>query len=78
MPNQAHEEFLIIAVPDSVSPGTNLRLVAVAENEEAARAAIDSLGGGTLGRIALLRRVAVFNRRPTVESVEVDEPLLST
>ncbi len=69
----AKKEFLIVALPDTVETGVNLRLLGVESTQASAEKVLESLGAATLGRVAIVERKSVFIRRTAVESVEVDE-----
>lgn len=69
-------EFLVVAIPDGAAPGGNLRLLGVEPTRAAAEKVVMEMGAGTLGRVAILERSALFDRRPAVESVPVDEPIV--
>jgi hypothetical protein len=77
MPDEAKspKEFLIVSLPDDAQPGANLRLLGIANTKNAANAAVATLDSGTLGRVGVLERVALFVRRPAVENVEILEPI---
>jgi hypothetical protein len=72
---QPPAEFLIVSVPDSVEPGATLRLLQIEKGFAAAQKAIAALETGTLGRVAILERKALFRRQPAVENVELAEPI---
>lgn len=76
MPEKAAaKEFLVVALPDTVEPGTNLRLLAIDSSLKAAESTVAGLGAGALGRVAVLERKALYARRPAVESIEIEEPI---
>jgi hypothetical protein len=77
MPEAVKEpkEFLVVSLPDDAQPGATLRLLAVSGTRNGAQAAVAMLDSGTLGRVGILERVAVFVRRPAVENVEIAEPI---
>lgn len=75
MPEKPEREFLLVSLPETVEPGTNLRLLAIAPTAAAAEKAVTELGAGTLGRVAVLERKSLFSRRPAVESIEIDDPI---
>ena len=77
MTEKSDREFLVVGIPNSVEPGTNLRLLATAPTMPAAEQAVAELGAGALGRVAILERKALFSRRPAVESVAIDESIVS-
>jgi hypothetical protein len=75
--DRATREFLVVGIPENAEPGTNLRLLAVASTAAAAEQAVRELGAGTLGLVAILERKALYARRPAVENVEVDTPIMT-
>jgi hypothetical protein len=77
MPGKSESEFLVVAVPDAVEPGTNLRLLTTASTMQAAEKALSELGAGTLGRVAILERKALYARRPAVENIAIDDSIIS-
>lgn len=62
-------EFLIVGFPEDTTIGTTLRLLGVAGSQDEAERAIRELDPGTLGRVGMLERKAVYVRRAVVESV---------
>lgn len=71
----AAKEFLVVAIPDRAEAGATLRLLAVEASVEAAKRAVAKLDPGTLGRIAVLERRAMYRRQQAVENVEIDEAI---
>lgn len=65
-----------MAIPDGVSAGANLRLLAIEPTRAAAVKTVTELGAGTLGRVAILERTGLYDRRPAVESVALEEPIV--
>jgi len=67
------KEFLIVVLPEKAEAGTNLRLLGIESTLASAEKAVDQLDSGTLGKVAVLERRAVFLRQPRVESVPVTD-----
>lgn len=71
-------EFLVVSIPDPAAPGASLRLLRVVNTREQAEVAVSDLDSSTLGRVAILQRIALYTRRPTVESLPTNESLTTT
>jgi hypothetical protein len=71
----APREFLLVALPDRAEAGATLRLLGVAGSLSEAEKRIDELDAGTLGRIAILERKALFVREPAVRTVTVTDAI---
>jgi hypothetical protein len=53
-----------------------LRLLRIVSTFKAAEKAIEDLDSSTLGRVAIVERKALYERRPAVESVPVVDSLI--
>lgn len=70
-------EFLIVSLPEAAKVGAGMRLLGAAKTQKQAEEQVAGLDPGTLGRVAILKRVGLYDRRPAVESIVIDDPLLS-
>ena len=68
-------EFLVVNLPERVEPGATLRLLAIESTLNAAKKAVDELEAGTLGRVTVLERKALYRRQPAVENIELTDPI---
>lgn len=75
MPDQSSSEFLVVSLPDRVEPGATMRLLEIKPSLSAAKKAVEELEAGTLGRVTVLERKALYRRQPAVENIELSEPL---
>jgi hypothetical protein len=71
----APKEFLLVAIPDRAEAGATLRLLGVAGSLSEAEKRVDELDAGTLGRIAVLERKALFVREPAVRTLAVTDAI---
>ena len=77
MPDQEVTEFLVVSIPDKVEPGTTLRVISVLGSLVAAKKAVTEAPSGVTGRVAVLQRRALYDRRPTIESIELEAPIVA-
>jgi hypothetical protein len=71
-------EFWIVSVPSSATPGASLGLLDVKDTSEKAKAAVDKLPTDVVGRVAILERIALFQREMAVKTTETEEPVKGT
>lgn len=69
-------EFLVVSLPENAEPGATMRLLGVARTQVAAEKVIQGLDPGTLGRIAVVERKALFNRQAAVETVAIEDAIV--
>ncbi|HEX9864310.1 MAG TPA: hypothetical protein VGC03_05020 [Acidimicrobiia bacterium] len=69
-------EFFVVSIPEPAAPGASLRLLRIVSTFKAAEKAIEDLDSSTLGRVAIVERKALYERRPAVESVPVVDSLI--
>lgn len=65
----------MVAIPDPAAPGASLRLLRVVSTMKQAEQAVADLDSATLGRVAIVQRIALYDRRPAVENVPSADPL---
>jgi hypothetical protein len=70
-------EFLVVSLPDNVAAGSTLRLLGAYKSRANAEKGLTELDPSVLGRVAVLERKALYSRRPAVESVPLEEPIIS-
>lgn len=68
-------EFLVVSLPSDAQVGATLRLLAVSGTQASAEKAVRLLDPGTLGRVAILERKSLYDRKPAVESTEINEAI---
>lgn len=69
-------EFLIVTASKDITIGSSMRIIGVANSEKNAQASLRDLNTSGAGRIAILERKGVFDRRPAMVVTEVDEPIV--
>lgn len=75
--NPPASEFLVVALPERAEPGATFRLLGSAKSASEAEKIVGALDASVLGRVAILERRSLFQRRPAVESVSLSEPIVS-
>jgi hypothetical protein len=69
------DAFMVLGFGDTARIGGNVRVLAVAEDEPAAKAKLDELDSSVVGHIAVVEVKQHYERRPTVQSTPSDAPL---
>lgn len=71
-------QFLLLGLGENARIGGNVRVLAVAANEQEATAKLDELDPSALGHIAVVEVKQHYERRPAVQSTPTEEPLFAT
>jgi hypothetical protein len=74
----ALSQFLLLGLGDNARVGGNVRVLALAENEQQATSRLDELDSTVLGHIALVEVKQHYERRPAVQSTPTDAPLFAS
>jgi hypothetical protein len=69
------KEFWLVAVPPNAGPDTSLQLVDVKPTRDDAIKAVESLQTASVGRVAVLERVTMFDLEMAVRTVESEQPV---
>ena len=69
------KEFLVVSIPPAAQEGSTLRLLAIKGTQAAAEKAVAKLDPGTLGRVAVVERKALFERQAVVENRVLTESI---
>jgi hypothetical protein len=69
----AGQQFLILSFAEGLRAGGNVRVVSSSKSEDEARSRLEGLDSSVLGRIAVVEVKQVFERKPAVENVPVDD-----
>lgn len=69
----AGQQFLILSFVEGLRAGGNVRVVSSSKNEDEAKSRLEGLDSSVLGRIAVVEVKQVFERKPAVENVPVDD-----
>jgi 16S rRNA G1207 methylase RsmC len=72
----AVSQFLLLTAAEGLKVGGTLRVVASAATEDEAKDKLDGLDASVLGRVAVIEVRQVFERRPAVQNLPSDAPLL--
>jgi hypothetical protein len=72
----AVSQFLLVTGAEGLKVGGNLRVVATAGTEDEAKNKLEGLDASILGRVAVVEVKQVYERRPAVQNVPSDTPLL--
>jgi|SRR5688572_4366493 len=65
-PEKERTEFLTVAMGEDLRVGSSIRIIGVSESEQEAKKSLESLTEGGTGRVAILEKKGVFERRPAV------------
>jgi hypothetical protein len=69
-------QFLLLVAAESLKVGGTVRVVASARNADEAKDKLEALDASVLGRVAVVEVKQLYERRPTVQSIPSDAPLL--
>jgi 16S rRNA G1207 methylase RsmC len=72
----AVSQFLLLTAAEGLKAGGTLRVVAAAGTEDEAKDKLESLDASVLGRIAVVEVKQLYERRPAVQNIPSDAPLL--
>lgn len=72
----ADAQFLLLSVADGLKIGGTVRVVGSADSESEASSKLAALDASILGRIAIVEVKELFERRPAVQNVPSDAPIL--
>lgn len=70
------QQFLLLSFTEGMKAGGSARVVAASPTEDAARTRLDGLDSSVMGRIAVVEVKQVFDRKPAVQNLPVDEPVI--
>ncbi len=69
----ARSQFLLLSFAEGLKAGGSARVVAASATEDAARERLEALDASVVGRIAVVEVKQVFERKPAVQSLPVDD-----
>jgi hypothetical protein len=72
----AASQFLLVTAAEGVKVGGTVRVVASADTEDEAKEKLEGLDPSVLGRVAVVEVKQLYERRPAVQNVPSDAPLL--
>jgi hypothetical protein len=74
----AGSEFLVLSVGQRARIGGTLRVLASAGTEEEASTQLDALETSVLGRVVVVEVKQQYERRPAVQNIPTDAPLIDS
>jgi hypothetical protein len=74
----AGSEFLVLLVGERARIGGTLRVLASAATEEEANTKLDTLETSVFGRVAVVEIKQQYERRPAVQNIPTDAPLIDS
>ncbi|HEX2362188.1 MAG TPA: hypothetical protein VHI11_08975 [Jiangellaceae bacterium] len=74
----AGQQFLILSFAEGLRAGGNARVVLASKSEDEAKGRLEGLDSSVLGRIAIVEVKQVFERKPAVENVPVDNLVIGS
>ncbi len=72
----AASQFLLLTAAEGLKLGGTVRVVASAASEDEAKDKLERLDPSVLGRVALVEVKQLYERRPAVQSIPSEAPLL--
>jgi hypothetical protein len=72
----AVSQFLLLTAAEGLKVGGTVRVVAAAGTEDEAKDKLEGLDASVLGRIAVAEVKQLYERRPAVQNIPSDAPLL--
>lgn len=72
----AAQQFLLLSFTEGMMAGGSARVVAASASEDAARTRLEGLDSSVMGRVAVVEVKQVFDRRPAVQNLPVDDPVI--
>jgi hypothetical protein len=73
----ANAQFLILMVPDPVKSGSMLRLLGTAKSDADAQQRLQNLDSSVTGRVAIVEVKSVYDRRPAIQNIPVEDPSIN-
>jgi len=72
----AKSQFLLLSAAEGLKIGGNMRVLASAGNEDEAQNKLEELDSSVLNRVAVVEVKQLYERRPTVQNVLSESPLI--
>ena len=72
----AKSQFLLLSASEGLKIGGNMRVLASAGNEDEAQNKLEGLDTSVLNRVAVVEVKQLYERRPTVQNVPSESPLI--
>ena len=72
----AGQQFLLLSFAEGLKAGGSARVLAGSPTEDDAHTRLAALDSSVMGRIAVVEVKQVFERKPSVQNLPVDDPVI--